>query len=185
MDHVSWSLGLFLKTTSWRSAKHKQHCETMVLQKSHNYWFIMFCDVWGLVLHFFNFRGQRWHYKTNYKISKIINVFKIENHQRHQSVRSFMAKKPRTFPFFRISSLSSSFPKYWPKTMLGTSPDAKSVLWYLSIRMAMLRAQESRLMSFNILMLYDNMEQLAKLHVSIFALLAWTNHSSEFIMKIT
>ena len=27
------------------------------------------------------------------------------------------------------------------------------------------------------------MEQLAKLHMSIFALLAWTNYNSEFIIK--
>ena len=34
-----------------------------------------------------------------------------------------------------------------------------------------------------VLMLYDNMEQLTKLCVSILALLTWTDYSSEFIIK--
>ena len=32
-------------------------------------------------------------------------------------------------------------------------------------------------------MLYGNMEQMAKLNVFIFALLAWTDYSHEFIIK--
>ena len=38
-------------------------------------------------------------------------------------------------------------------------------------------------LSLNVLILYDNMEQLTKLLVFIFALLAWTNYGSEFIIK--
>ena len=48
--------------------------------------------------------------------------------------------------------------------------------------MARLRAHALPL-SLNILMLYGNMQQLAKLHVSIFTLSAWTDCSSESIIK--
>ena len=45
--------------------------------------------------------------------------------------------------------------------------------------------QHSRLkaISLNVLMLYDNMKQLAKLSESIFALLTWTYHSRESVIK--
>ena len=41
------------------------------------------------------------------------------------------------------------------------------------------------IIEFVVLMLYDNMEQLVKLRVSIFALLTWTDCNSEFISKKT
>ena len=44
----------------------------------------------------------------------------------------------------------------------------------LSVRVATLKAQTLSL-SLNILMLYGNMKQMAKLSVFIFALLAWTD----------
>ena len=45
MDHVSWSLGLFSKTTSWRvglTQKLRDHGTP----KSHNRWFIIFRHLW-------------------------------------------------------------------------------------------------------------------------------------------
>ena len=57
-----------------------------------------------------------------------------------------------------------------------------SVFRYSSIRVVGLKVQALPLSS-NILMLYGNMEQLTKLRMSIFALLVWTNRSSEFLFK--
>ena len=57
------------------------------------------------------------------------------------------------------------------------------VFQYLLVRVATLKAQTLPL-SLNVLMLCGNMEQLAKLMVSIFALLAWTDCSREFIIII-
>ena len=51
------------------------------------------------------------------------------------------------------------------------------IKWFVLV--ARLRASALPL-SLNVLMLYDNMEKMTKLHVSIFALFAWTNYSSEF-----
>ena len=53
--------------------------------------------------------------------------------------------------------------------MPGSAPDAKSVFRYLSVRVVGRRAQALPL-RWNILLLYGNMEQLAKLRMSIFAL---------------
>lgn len=49
------------------------------------------------------------------------------------------------------------------------------------VRVEGLRAHALPL-SLNILMLYDNMEQLAKFCMSIYTLLAWFDCSSEFII---
>jgi hypothetical protein len=51
-----------------------------------------------------------------------------------------------------------------------------------SFRVVGLRAQALPL-SLNVLMLYGNMEQLAKLHMSIFTLLVSTEYSSELSIK--
>ena len=87
----------------------------------------------------------------------------------------------KTFSSSRISSLSFSPVKHWSKTVLGSPPDEKSISWYLSVCVVGLKAQALSL-SLNVPMLYDNMEQLTKLHMSIFDLLAWTNYSSKFII---
>ena len=59
---------------------------------------------------------------------------------------------------------------------------AHSVFWYSSIHVARLRAKTTSL-SLNVLMLFSNMEQLAKLHMSIFILLTWIDCTSEFMIK--
>ena len=56
------------------------------------------------------------------------------------------------------------------------------VFQYLLVRVATLKAQTLP-SSLNVLVLYGNLEQLAKLSMSIFALLAWTDCSREFIIK--
>ena len=57
-----------------------------------------------------------------------------------------------------------------------------SAFQYLSLRVSTLKAQTSPL-SLNVLMLYGNMEQMPKLSVFIFALLAWADYTREFIIK--
>ena len=56
------------------------------------------------------------------------------------------------------------------------------VYQYLLVRVATLKAHILPL-SLSVLMLYGNMEQMAKLSVFIFALLAWVDCSCEFIIK--
>ena len=55
------------------------------------------------------------------------------------------------------------------------------VFHYLSVCVATLKAH-TQLLSLNVLMLYGNMEQMTKLSVFIFALLALTDCSHEFII---
>jgi hypothetical protein len=127
---------------------------------------------------FFYFEGQKRHYKIHLKMFQNIFMFFIEIYWRHQFVRSFMANHCRT----KISSSSPSLPKYWSKTTHGSSPDTKPVSGIDQFVWQGLRASALPL-SLNVIMLYGNVEQLTKLHVSIFALLAWTNYGSEFIIK--
>ena len=56
------------------------------------------------------------------------------------------------------------------------------VFQYLSVHVATLKAQTLSL-SLNVLMLYCNMKQMAKLSMFIFALLTWADCSCEFIIK--
>lgn len=58
------------------------------------------------------------------------------------------------------------------------------IIQYLLVRVAKLKAQALPL-NLNLLMLYDDMKQLMKLHVSIFAILTYNNCSSEFMIKKT
>ena len=56
------------------------------------------------------------------------------------------------------------------------------VFQYFLVRVTTLKAQTLPL-SLNVLMLYGDMEQMAKLSVFIVALLAWIDSSREFIIK--
>ena len=45
MDHVSWSLALFFKITSWSRSNTKPGDQST--PNAHNHWFILFYHVWG------------------------------------------------------------------------------------------------------------------------------------------
>lgn len=60
--------------------------------------------------------------------------------------------------------------------------EIRILAWYLSVCVVGLRAQALPL-NLNILMLYDNMEQMKKLHMSIFDQLVWTNCSKKFVIE--
>ena len=98
------------------------------------------------------------------------------------SIREVLYGKSLSETFFSsiISSSSSSPSKYRSKAAHGSPPNVKSVFQYPSVRVTWPRAQALPL-RLNVLMLYGNMKQLTKLHVSIFALVVWTDCSSEFI----
>jgi hypothetical protein len=104
----------------------------------------------------------------------ILSMFLIEDYWKHQSVRFLHGKSlSKTFPSSRNHSSSSSPPKYWSKTTLGSSPMQNPSC---SMPSSSFSAQDSGLKSqpllssLNVLTLYGNMKQLTKLHVSIFAL---------------
>ena len=90
----------------------------------------------------------------------------------------------KTFPSSGITSSNSSPPKYWSKIALGMSliPNSFCSTSPLSFSIFGLKAQALPL-SLNVLMLYGNMVQFAKLCVYIFVLLAWTKCNNEFIIK--
>jgi hypothetical protein len=87
----------------------------------------------------------------------------------------------KTFPSSRSSSLSSSPPEYRSKIACGPSPmrNLSRSTW---ARVTALRGHALPL-SLNVLLLYGDMEQLAKLCISICALLAWSDCSSEYMIR--
>ena len=87
-----------------------------------------------------------------------------------------------TLPLPRLVLRAPFRPKYRSKTALGSSPNANTVSWYWLVYVARLKASTLPL-NLNVLMLYDNMEQLTKLCVFLSALLTWTDCSIEVIIK--
>ena len=112
------------------------------------------------------------------KYFKTFSMFLIENHWRHQSVRSFMAndcRKHFLLPWHVLWAFLH--PSIDPRLRLDGPQCKNSSCWMPSS----FSAQDSGLkphallLSLNVLMLHGNMEQLTKLHTPIFALLTWTN----------
>ena len=113
---------------------------------------------------------------------KMLLCLLIENHQRHQTVRSFMANHcQKHSPLLRLVLQALLHPSIDPrmKTLrmqttihnLSGVPCGAFCIPIFSVCVATLKAQTLTL-SLNVLMLYGNMEQLAKLSMSVFALLA-------------
>ena len=138
---------------------------------------------WHNLCYIFYSRGESWQYETRFGIFK--NIFNVFNWKSLKtSIREVLYGKSllKTFPFYKLSSLSFCPSKYWPKIAHGSSPMQKENSSSTSFRVVGLRAQALPL-SLNVLMLYGNMEQLAKLHMSIFTLLVSTEYSSELSIK--